>query len=145
APEIRNFKLAISAEGLEFSPMSQSVTIGASAMREVTFRVFASQAAPGLHSGQVKLSGAAETAELFRVLVIPAAGDVAWTADGFYFLENAAVRASFLPGTWLEYLAKERGEERLPGQTNPFSPGPITAERDELVFAGGRTVRMADL
>jgi hypothetical protein len=145
AAEIRNFKLTMSAEGLEFSPASQSVTIGASAAREVSFRVFANQASPGLHSGEVKLSGGAETSELFRVLVIPAAGEMAWTADRFYFLENAAMRASFLPGTWLEYLAKERGEERLPAPVTPFSPGSIAAERDALVFSGSRTVRMADL
>ena len=145
APEIRTFKLAMSAEGLEFSPSSQSVTIGASAAREVSFRVFANKASPGLHWGEVKLSGAAETVEPFRVLVIPAAGEMAWTADGFYFLENAAQRASFLPGTWLEYVAKERGEERLPAPLTPFSPGPIIAEREALVFSGGRTVRMADL
>jgi len=70
---------------------------------------------------------------------------MAWTADGFYFLESAALRASFLPGAWLEYLAKERGEERLPAPVTPFSPGPIAIERDALVFSGGRTVRMADL
>ena len=55
APEIRTFKLAISAEGLEFSPASQSVTIGASAAREVSFRVFANRASPGLHSGEVEV------------------------------------------------------------------------------------------
>jgi hypothetical protein len=135
----------MSAEGLEFSPASQNVTIGASAAREVSFRVFANQASPGLHSGEVKLSGAVEAAEPFRVLVIPAAGEMAWSADGFYFLENAAMRASFLPGAWLEYLAKERGEERLPAPVTPFSPGSIVTERDSLVFSGSRTVRMADL
>jgi len=145
APEIRSFKLAISAEGLDFSPASQSVTIGASAARDVSFRVFASKTSPGLHSGEVKLSGAAEAAEPLRVLVIPPGGEMAWTADGFYFLESAALRASFLPGAWLEYLAKERGEERLPAPVTPFSPGPIAIERDALVFSGGRTVRMADL
>jgi hypothetical protein len=145
APEIRTFKLAMSADGLEFSPSAQSVTIGASAAREVSFRVFANQAPRGLHSGEVKLSGAAATVEPFRVLVIPGSGEMAWTADGFYFLENAAQRASFLPGAWLEYVAKERGEERLPAPLTPFGPGPITAERDALVFSGGRTVRMSDL
>jgi hypothetical protein len=98
------------------------------------------------------LSGAAEAVEPLRVLVIPPGGEVAWTADGFYFLESAALRASFLPGAWLEFLAKERGEERLPAPVTPFSlgsttatPGPIAIEHDALVFSGGRTVRMADL
>ena len=145
APEIRTFKLAISADGLDSSPASQNVTIGASAVRDVSFRVFANQTSPGLHSGEVKLSGAAEAAEPFRVLVIPSKGEMAWTADGFYFLESAALRASFLPGAWLEYLAKERGEERLPAPVTPFSPGPIATERDALVFSGGHTVRMPDL
>ena len=91
------------------------------------------------------MSGAAEAVEPFRVLVVSASGEMAWTADGFYFLENAAERASFLPGAWLEYVVKERGEERLPAPLTPFSPGPITVERDALVFSGGRTIRMADL
>ena len=91
------------------------------------------------------MSGAAEAAEPIRVLVVPAAGEMAWTADGMYFLESAGLRASFLPGAWLEYLAKERGEERLAAPVTPFSPGPIIAERDALVFTGGWTVHLADL
>lgn len=145
APEIRSFKLAMSGEGVEFSPASLDVAIGASASRDVAFRVFTSHAAPGLHSGQITLSGAADAVEPFRLVVIPAAGDLAWTADGFYFLENTALRASFLPGAWLEYVSKERGEERLAAAVTPFWPGPISVEYDALSFAGGHTLRVADL
>jgi hypothetical protein len=145
APEIRNFKLTMTADGLEFSPASIDVAVGASTARDVSFRVFASHATPGLHSGKVKLSGAVSVAEPFRIAVIPSTGEVAWSSDGFFFLESASRRASFLPGSWLEYIAKEQGEDRLAAPVTPFSPGPVTVEADALSFAGGRTLRLADL
>jgi hypothetical protein len=145
APKIRNFKLSMAAEGLEFSPVSVDVAVGASTSREVSFRVFGGRAAPGLHSGEVKVSGAASVAEPFRIALIPSAGEIAWAADGFFFLESASQRASFLPGSWLEYLAKEQGEDRLPSPVVPFAPGPVVLEADALSFAGGRTLRLADL
>ncbi|HWD97926.1 MAG TPA: hypothetical protein VG345_02775, partial [Bryobacteraceae bacterium] len=145
APEIRNFKVAMAAGGLEFSPASIDVAVGASAARDVSFRVFAGRATPGLHSGEVKLSGAASLAEPFLVVVIPPAREIAWAADGFFFLESASERASFLPGSWLEYIAKEQGQDRLTAPVTPFSPGPIAAEAGALSFAGGRTLHLADL
>lgn len=145
APEIRTFNLAISAEGLEFSPATMEVSVGASTSREVSFRVFPNQARAGLHAGKVTLSGAATAVEPFRMAVIPGSGETAWTADGFFFLESTAARASFLPGAWLEYVAKEQGEERLPQPVAPFSPGPISVNGDALLLAGGRTIRLSDL
>jgi hypothetical protein len=77
--------------------------------------------------------------------VIPPADEVAWSANGFFFLENATTRASFLPGAWLEYIQKERGQELLSEPVAPFSPGPIALSGSALSFAGGRTLRLAEL
>jgi hypothetical protein len=145
APEIRNFKITMEAQGLEFSPASIDVAIGASAARDVSFRIFAAHTTPGLHSGEVKLSGAVSLAEPFRIAVIPPVGEIAWATDGFFFLESASHRASFLPGSWLEYIAKDQGEDRLAAPVTPFSPGPITVQSDALSFAGGPTLRLTDL
>ncbi len=59
APEIRTFQLEIKAEGLEFLPAKMDVAVGASVARDVSFRVFANDASPGLHAGTAILSGAA--------------------------------------------------------------------------------------
>jgi hypothetical protein len=111
--------------------------------------MFATGASPGIHAGSVTVSGATPSAgsgsEPFRAVVIPPASEVAWSANGFFFLENAAVRASFLPGCWLEYMQKERGQELLSEPIAPFSPGPISISGDGLLFAGGRMLKLADL
>jgi hypothetical protein len=145
APEIRNFKLELHAEGVDFSPTSMNVSVGASESRDVSFRAFSRGASAGLHTGVAVLSGAAPAKEAFRLLVIPAGKDVAWTDDLFSFLENSAIRASFMPGRWLEYISKEKGEDRLSGGGVPFSTGTIRASGDTLVFSSGKTIRLAEL
>ena len=145
APEIRNFNLELKADGLDFSPPSMSISVGASASRDFSFRVFAGSAPAGLHDGTAVLSGAASASEPFRIVVIPANGDIAWTADGFAFLENTGVRASFMPGRWLEYVSKEKGEDRLAPGGMPFAAGSIQAAGAALSFSGGKTVRLEDL
>ena len=113
APEIRTFHLELKAEGLGFSPEAMDVTVGASASRELQFRVFASSAEPGLHSGEAVLSGAAGAKEPVRFLVVPPGDTVSWNADGFTFLESSRTRASFLPGRWLEFLNKDNGHNAI--------------------------------
>jgi len=130
APEIRNFHLQVTGEGLEFSPAQMDVTVGASALRDVTFRVFPTSASPGLHNGVATLTGAALCTEPIRFLLIPAADSVAWTADGFSFLENTKSRAAFMPGRWLEYLNKDNGQNALPAGGVPYSGhGPASGNR----------------
>ncbi|HVW86829.1 MAG TPA: hypothetical protein VHB50_19220, partial [Bryobacteraceae bacterium] len=144
APEIRNFKLELRAEGLDFSPVKMDVSVGASATREVSFRVFAKDAAPGLHVGQAKISGAASAEEAVRFVVIPPNGAAAFTADGFDFLESAKIRASFFTGRWLEWLNKDNGQDALPAGGVPFGSGLVEARGDELKF-GEKTYRLQDL
>lgn len=120
AAEIRTFRIAVSAEGLEFSP-PQSVTIGASDAREVTFRVFPGAAAIGLHSGELKISGAAVTSEALRLLILPSEGSVAWDSDPFHFKETSKVRESYLGEKHLESLNKDTGQDVLP-EAPPSAP-----------------------
>jgi hypothetical protein len=114
APEIRNFHLELKAGGLEFSPAVMDMTVGASVAREVSFRVFPGAAAPGLHVGEARLSGAASVITPVRFLVVPPNETVSWNADGFSFLESAKTRASFLPGKWLEFLNKDNAQSAVP-------------------------------
>jgi hypothetical protein len=124
APEIRSFHIDLKADGLEFSPAKIDVTVGASAARDVSFRVFASDATPGLHAGQAHVTGAAEGSESVRFLVLPQSSEVPWTADGFSFIETLKTRAAFLSGRWLEYLNKDNNQNALPTGGVPYSTPP---------------------
>jgi len=125
APEIRSFHVELKAEGLEFSPPKMDVTVGVSTARDVSFRVFATGASPGVHVGEARVTGAAEAAEGVRFVVIPPTGAVAWTADGFSFLESAKTRATFLAGRWLEFLNKDNGQNAIAAGGVPFSGGSV--------------------
>lgn len=59
AEEIRNFHLELQVPGIEFLPSRIDVPVGASASRDVTFRVIARDADVGTHTGTVTLSGPA--------------------------------------------------------------------------------------
>ena len=144
APEIRSFQLVLAAEGLSFSPPEIDVTVGASALREVAFRVFATGASAGLHSGEARLSGAASGVEPVRFLVVPPTGAVAYEADGFSFLESAKARATFLPNRWLEWLNKDNNQNTLPAGGNVFAGGALEPRGDALV-TGQKTFRLTDL
>jgi hypothetical protein len=145
APEIRVLHLELKAAGLSFSPEKMDVPMGASATREVSFRVFATGASPGLHAGEARLSGPASAVEPVHFLIIPPGGAVAYTAGEVSLIESPRVRASFLPGRWLEYIDKENGQNRIPAGGHPFTSAPIEIRNDALVFGGSRTVRLQDL
>jgi hypothetical protein len=144
APEIRNFVLEPKAEGLEFSPPKMEVTVGVSTSREVSFRVFASRASPGLHAGAVTVSGAASLTEPIQFVVIPQMGAIAFSTGGFFLIESARVRASFMPGRWLEFLNKDNNQNLLGNTGVVFTAGPIDVRGDALVFAD-KTVKIEDL
>jgi hypothetical protein len=131
APEIRSFHIELKAEGLEFSPEKLDVAVGASASRDISFRVFATGAAAGVHEGEVRVTEAAEAVERVRFVIIPPAGAVTWAADGFSFLESAKIRAAFLPGRWLEYLNKDNGQNAIPAGGVPFTAAPLDLLRLE--------------
>ncbi len=124
ASEIRNFHIELKAEGLEFSPAKFDISVGVSAARDIAFRVFATDAAPGVHMGEAHTTGAAESTDRVRFVVLPQTGSVAWSADGFSFLESMKSRATYMPGRWLENLNKDDGQNSLPAGGVPFS-GPL--------------------
>ena len=147
APAIRTFRLELKAEGLEFSPASTEVTVGYSTTRPVTFRVFGANAAPGLHTGEARLSGAAGTTEPIRFVVLPQNGAIAWSADGFSFLESLHQRAAFLPARWLEFITKETGKDALPPGGAVFQAGTQRTAGDEMTVTGAtqKSFRLRDL
>jgi hypothetical protein len=144
APEIRNFVIEPKGEGVEFSPEKLEVTVGVSTSRDVSFRVFARGAMPGLHAGTVTVSGAAATTVPVQFVVIPQSGAVAYSASGFFFIESAKTRASFFPGRWLEFLNKDNGQNLLGSTGVAFTAGPIEAREDSLVFSD-KSVKLDDL
>lgn len=125
APEIRTFNIVADVPGLAFSPESLTVSVGASVARDVTFRVFSATAAPGIHAGEVRISGVANLTEPVRFVVLPPTGAVAWSADGFEILESSKLRASFMPGRWLEMINKDSGADSQPAGGTPFNGGPV--------------------
>lgn len=146
APEIRNFELEPKADGLEFSPTRMRITVGASTARDVSFRVFAKDTAPGLHAGSISISGAATGSEPIQFAVYPTGGAVAFAAGGFWLIEGAKFRAAFLPGRWLEFIDKDNNQNALASTGVPFTPGSIEIAGDALVFGDSkRVVRLADL
>jgi hypothetical protein len=146
APEIRNFQVELKGDGIEFSPEKLQVTVGASVARDISFRVFARDAAPGLHSGSINVSGAASSTEPVQFAVFPEGGAVAFSTAGFSLIESAKFRASFMPGRWLELVNKENNQNLLVSTGMPFKPGLIEARGDALVFQDGQQVmKLEDL
>jgi hypothetical protein len=146
APEIRTFQLEPKVDGLEFSPAKLEVIVGASTSRDVSFRVFAKDAMPGLHAGSVMVTEAATSAEPVQFAVYPAGGAVAFSTGGFSLIESAKFRASFLPGRWLEFIAKDNNLNLLANTGMPFATGVIEASGDALVLGDTRrTIRLSEL
>ncbi len=143
APEIRTFRIDIAAEGFSFSPEKMEVVVGVSAARDVTFRVFPTQASAGLHAGEVRVSGSATDSQPFQLLVIPQNEEVPFTSGSFSFRESAKYRASFLGGRWLEFLNKESGQNLLPagGMALPAHADPGALTLRELEALAPRPVR----
>ena len=57
--------------------------------------------------------------------MLPPAGTVAWSAEGFSILESAKTRASFLAGQWLELIDKDSGADSQPPGGTAFNGGPV--------------------
>jgi hypothetical protein len=145
APEIRTFHVEMNAEGLDFSPAKMDVVVGASATRDVSFRVFTRDAKPGIHTGEARLLGGAAAREPVQFVVIPQNRAIAFSASGFALLESAKIRATFMSGRWLEYITKDNNQNALPGGGLAFTPGPIEAVDDALTFSSGKSLRLPDL
>ena len=126
APAIRSFRVVMSAQGLEFSPAMHDLSIGASSSRDVTFRVFTADAAPGAHAGEVRITGSAFAVEPIRFLVV-GTEDVRLSSNPFEILETARYRAVFTSGRWLEFLNKETGRDALPAGGITFDTSGVTS------------------
>ena len=134
SPEIRTFDLTMRVPGLEFSPETLNVSVGASVSRDVTFRVFSASADAGVHEGEIRISGAATLSQPVQFVVLPATESVAWRAEGFTVLENTKKRASFLADRWLEMIDKDSGADSQPAGGTVFSGGAVeTLKMDDLV------------
>lgn len=148
---IQNFILEASGEGVTFNPPKVELSVAAMADREVSLRVFSDS--PGAHKAALKLSGAAPFDYPLTVIALERGKVAAYAhdldGDGIddWSLESARARASFsgADGRWLEYVWKDTGTNVLP------EPGILTMSRantvqagseGELVFAGGRRIRM---
>jgi hypothetical protein len=137
APEIRTFELSFAVPGLEFSPAKMNVSVGASLSRDLNFRVFGRIAATGLHEGELTLSGAATLREPVRFVVLPPAGPLPWSADGFSFVESTKARASYFADRWLEMIDKESGKDEQPAGGTPITGKPAPLPRlEDLPGAG---------
>ncbi|MDQ6699998.1 MAG: hypothetical protein M3Z36_07415 [Acidobacteriota bacterium] len=122
-PEIRNCTVEISSSDLQFSPAKREVSIGASMERDVSVRVFATNASAGLHTATIRLSGLAALEIPAQFLVIPRNETVAYRADfdedgrPEFILENQKIRAVFSApdgGRWMEFVWKDSGRNVLP-------------------------------
>ncbi|MGI8991942.1 MAG: hypothetical protein ACR2I2_20480 [Bryobacteraceae bacterium] len=122
-PEIRNYTLQIESPDLEFSPAKLEVSVGASMERNISIRVFAEKAGPGIHPATVELSGPANVELPVRFLVIPRGETVAYSADfdqdghPEHILETQKIRAVFSSpdgGRWMEFVWKDSGLNVLP-------------------------------
>ncbi|MDQ2899672.1 MAG: hypothetical protein M3Y07_07705 [Acidobacteriota bacterium] len=122
-PEIRNYTLRIEGPDLEFSPTKLEVSVGASMERNVSIRVFAENAGPGIHPARIMLSGPASVELPARFLVIPRGETVVYSADfdqdghPEHVLETQKVRAVFSSpegGRWMEFVWKDSGLNVLP-------------------------------
>jgi hypothetical protein len=145
APEIRTFEVEVKAPGLDFSPARAEIVVGASASRDISFRLFATGADAGVHPGTVTVSGAARREEPVQFVVIPQESAVAWASSGVSILESVAERAAFIPGHWLEFLNKSNNQNLLGNAGTAFTAGTIEIKDGALVFGGQRVVRMEDL
>ncbi len=123
APEIRTFTISASGEGVEFSPEKSVVTIGASSEREISLRVFTSNAAPGMHLGDLRISGATTYEKPLRLVTIPRTDTVSYQADLLgngamqQVWENTHLRSVFSRedgGRWIELYWKPSGKSLLP-------------------------------
>jgi hypothetical protein len=158
SPQIQTYQLEAKGEGLEFLPAKSEISIGALNERPVSLRVFGIERATGLRDWTLHVTGGAEAEMPMRVVLLPRAGTVAWTADldgdgsPEWVLESEKVRAVFSSrdgGRWMEFTWKDTDTNFLPVEGAWAQTGPVEvhAHDDGLEFVGSgwtRTVRLTD-
>jgi hypothetical protein len=155
---IQTYHLAAAGEGLDFFPAKMDVNVGALDERRASIRVFATEAALGVHEWKLRLTGATDQEIPMRVVLLPRGRTFAWSADldsdgsPEWILENQKIRAVFSAqdgGRWIELNWKDNNASYLPaaGALAGIGPVEIHPSGDTLEFTAKtwkRTVRLAD-
>jgi hypothetical protein len=156
SPQIQNYHLDLSGEGLDFFPPKMDLAIGATDERRAEFRVFAHEDVAGLRDFTLKVTGGAEVTLPMRVILVPRNATVAWTADldsdgqPEWILESPKVRAIFSTqdgGRWTEFTWKDSNTNFLPAAGLFAGSGPVEIRPtgDALEITGGNVKRKVSL
>jgi len=138
APEIRTFILKATADDIDFAKPKTDVVIAASSERDITLRVFAHRATPGLHTVNFKLSGAAANEIEARLLAIPHSETVRYTDGDATVLESQQARVIFTAERLVEFVWKDSERNMLPEGGIPLGTAHLVELRGaELVTEGG--------
>lgn len=138
-PEIKNYVLELSGDGLEFSPARSEISVAASSSRDVSIRVFANGDSSGLRQAVAKLTGAGSFTLPMLVTVIPRGETVSYSAGGVHILESAKARVVFADAKeekWLEFTWKDSERNVLPDTGIDLGPGArkVTLKDAELTI-----------
>ncbi|MBV8729589.1 MAG: hypothetical protein JO336_07250 [Acidobacteriia bacterium] len=155
SPDIQNYQIAESGNGLDFSPARTDVAIAGTQERSLSLRVFPNEGTGALRDWHLQVSGGADLDLPFRVVLIPREGTATWTADldgdgsPEWVIESQKVRAVFSQagGRWLELLWKDTNTNFLPPEGGLARSGPaeIRAENGVLHFSGAGWTRTVSL
>jgi hypothetical protein len=131
---IQTYHLEPAGQGLEFLPQKTDLSIGPTDERRVEFRVFPAEGAAAVRDWTLKVAGGADLVLPMRLVLVPRAAAVVWTADldgdgaPEWILESARVRAVFSAqdgGRWMEFTWKDTNTNFLP-ETGLFAQaGPV--------------------
>ncbi|HEV3333500.1 MAG TPA: beta-galactosidase [Bryobacteraceae bacterium] len=158
SPQIQTYQVQAAGEGLEILPAKTEISIGALDERPVSLRAFGIDGVTGLRDFRLHVTGATDVELPMRVVLLPRAGTVAWTADldgdgsPEWVLESPKARAVFSSrdgGRWMEFTWKDTDTNFLPVEGAFAQTGPVEVHPngDSLEFAGSgwtRTVRLTD-
>ncbi len=145
--QIQTYHLEPAGPGLEFLPPKADVSIGPTDERRVEFRVFPAEGSAGVRDWTLKVAGGADLVMPMRVVPIPRAATVVWTADldgdgsAEWILESAKVRAVFSGqdgGRWMEFTWKDTNTDFLPEAGIFAQAGPVEVRQngEALEFTG---------
>jgi hypothetical protein len=156
SPQIQNYHVELSGDGLDFFPPKTDIAVAATDERRVEIRVFAREGIEGLRDFTIKISGGAEVSLPMRVICVPRNSTVVWSADldgdGLpeWIVESAKARAVFSAqdgGRWMEFTWKDTNTNFL-GESGAFAQSggaEVRAIAGGLEFTGKDWKRTATL
>jgi hypothetical protein len=146
SPQIQNYHLEFSGEGLDFLPAKTDLAVAPTDERRSEVRVFAHEGVEGLRDFTLKVTGGAEMSMPMRLVLVPRNTTVIWSADldgdgqPEWILESPKVRAVFSAqdgGRWMEFTWKDTNLNFLPENGALGDSGPVE------VRASGRFLEFA--